>query len=74
MQLHDPLSAKEIVGNESQERIGFVIKQKDIERVRKIAQRECSPFYVIGETTGDMRFTFESKKSGEKPIDIPFLL
>ena len=67
----DPtLSAKEIVGNESQERVGFVIEEKDIERVRKISERECSPMYVIGETTGDMQFTFVNNKTGERPIDI----
>ncbi len=67
----DPtLSAKEIVGNESQERVGFVIEEKDIERVQKIAARECSPMYVIGETTGDMQFTFVNNKTGERPIDI----
>ncbi|MDO9154422.1 MAG: phosphoribosylformylglycinamidine synthase [Paludibacter sp.] len=55
----DPtLSAKEIVGNESQERMGMVIRENDIEAVRRIAERERSPFYVVGETTGDMRLTF----------------
>ena len=66
----DPtLSAKEIAGNESQERMGFLIKDEDIERVQKIAERERSPFYVIGEATDDMRFTFE-EKDGSKPIDL----
>ncbi len=55
----DPtLSAKEIVGNESQERMGFVISEKEVEKVRAIAERERAPFYVVGETTGDMRLTF----------------
>ncbi len=68
----DPtLSSKEIVGNESQERIGFVIKEKDIEKVRNIAERECTPMYVIGETTGDMQFTFVNNFTGAKPIDMP---
>lgn len=67
----DPtLSAKEIVGNESQERMGLVIKEEHIEAFRRIAERERSPFYVIGETTGDMQFTFISNKTGEKPIDL----
>ena len=49
----DPtLSSKEIIGNESQERMGMVIEQKDIEWVRTIAERERAPFYVVGETTG----------------------
>lgn len=66
----DPtLSAKEIAGNESQERMGFLIKDEAIDRVRTIAERERSPFYVIGEATGDMRFTFE-QKDGVKPIDL----
>lgn len=48
----DPtLSAKEIVGNESQERMGMLIGEKDIDHVRKIADRERAPMYVVGETT-----------------------
>ncbi|MBI5009864.1 MAG: phosphoribosylformylglycinamidine synthase, partial [Bacteroidia bacterium] len=67
----DPtLSAKEIIGNESQERMGLVIKKTDIETLRKIAERERAPFYVIGEVTGDMQFTLENPVTGEKPIDI----
>lgn len=66
----DPtLSAKEIVGNESQERMGLLLKEKDIEKVRKIAERERAPFYVVGETTGNMDFVFE-QKDGQKPIDL----
>ncbi len=57
--LGDPtLSAKEIIGNESQERMGMIIKQKDLETVRRIAERERAPMYVVGETTNDMRLTF----------------
>ena len=67
----DPtLSAKEIVGNESQERMGLVAKQENIDKLRRIAQRERAPFYVIGEATGDMQFTFENRKTGETPIDL----
>lgn len=67
----DPtLSAKEIVGNESQERMGLVIKEEHIDKFRRIAERERSPFYVIGQTTGDMQFTFINNKNGEKPIDL----
>ncbi len=63
------LSAKEIVGNESQERMGMVLKSEDIEYVKRIAERERAPFYVVGETTGDNRFVFE-QKNGVKPIDL----
>jgi len=66
----DPtLSAKEIIGNESQERMGFVTEEKNIDLITRIAERERSPMYVVGETTGDHRFTFENRKNGEKPID-----
>ncbi len=66
----DPtLSAKEIVGNESQERMGLLMKEKDIERVKRIAERERAPMYVVGETTNDMKFVFE-QADGKKPIDI----
>ncbi len=66
----DPtLSQKEIIGNESQERMGLVMKQKNVELLTKIAERERAPIYNIGETTGDMQFTFENSKSGEKAID-----
>ena len=66
----DPtLSDKEIIGNESQERMRLVIKEKDIAYMEKVAIRERAPFYVVGETTGDMHFKFENKVSGENPID-----
>ncbi|ADV47456.1 Phosphoribosylformylglycinamidine synthase [Cellulophaga algicola DSM 14237] len=67
----DPtLSAKEIIGNESQERMGLVIGKKDIDLLTRIAARERSPMYEVGEVTGDDRFTFESKTTGEKPMDL----
>ena len=63
------LSSKEIIGNESQERMGMVLKKEDIDYVRTIADRERAPMYVVGETTGDHRFVFE-QKDGVKPIDL----
>ncbi|MBA7584396.1 Phosphoribosylformylglycinamidine synthase [subsurface metagenome] len=67
----DPtLSAKEIVGNESQERMGLIVKKKDINQLKKIAERERAPFYIIGEVTGDHRFTFEDPVMNKKPIDL----
>ncbi len=67
----DPtLSAKEIVGNESQERMGFVTGKENLDWIRRIAERERSPFYVIGETTGDHKFTFINRKNGDRPIDM----
>ena len=67
----DPtLSAKEIIGNESQERMGLVIGSADIEKVKAIADRERAPMYVIGETTGDHRFLCTNTQTGQKPIDL----
>ena len=63
------LSDKEIIGNESQERMGMLITDENIARVKAIADRERAPMYVVGETTGDMNFVFEDK-DGNKPIDI----
>ena len=66
----DPtLSQKEIIGNESQERMGLVIKAENLELLNNIAERERAPIYNIGESTGDMQFTFENSETGEKSID-----
>ena len=66
----DPtLSAKEIIGNESQERMGLVIGDDGLEILERIAERERSPMYDVGRVTGDHRFTFESA-TGEKPMDL----
>lgn len=65
----DPtLSAKEIVGNESQERMGLVMRGKDIDLLREIAERERAPMYVVGDITGDMNFSFTAK-DGHDPIN-----
>lgn len=63
------LSSKEIIGNESQERMGLVLKKEDVDYVRRIAERERAPLYVVGETTDDHRFVFE-QPDGVKPIDL----
>ncbi len=66
----DPtLSAKEIIANESQERMGLLIRNEHLEHVRKIAERERAPMYVVGETTGDAHFAFR-QADGERPFDL----
>ena len=65
----ETLSAKEIIANESQERMGLLIEEKSIDHVRKIAERERAPMYVVGETTGDHRFAFE-QADGVRPFDL----
>lgn len=66
----DPtLSAKEIIGNESQERMGLVIAEENIDTLKRVADRERAPMYTVGDVTGDHRFTFQSQSTGEKPMD-----
>ncbi len=66
----DPtLSAKEIIGNESQERMGLVISPDDLKVLEKVSARERAPLYDVGEISGDMHFSFE-RENGEKPIDL----
>ena len=65
----ETLSAKEIIANESQERMGLLIEEESLDHVRKIAERERAPMYVVGETTGDHRFAFE-QADGVRPFDL----
>jgi phosphoribosylformylglycinamidine synthase len=67
----DPtLSSKEIIGNESQERMGLVIGPDDAAILKRVADRERSPYYEVGLVTDDNRFTFESESRNEKPMDL----
>ena len=67
----DPtLSAKEIIGNESQERMGLVIGKDDMDTLKRVADRERSPMYNVGEVTDNKRFTFQSATNGSKPMDL----
>ncbi len=67
----DPtLSAKELIGNESQERMGLVIAPKDSAFVARIAARERAPMYEVGVATGDHHFSFVSSNKNIKPMDL----
>lgn len=63
------LSAKEIIANESQERMGLLIDERHLDHVKAIAERERAPLYVVGETTGDAHFSFVQADS-VKPFDL----
>ena len=63
------LSSKEIIANESQERMGLLIQEEHIDHVRQIAERERAPLYVVGECTGDAHFAFE-QGDGVRPFDL----
>lgn len=57
----DPtLSYKEILGNESQERMGLVIKTKDYPTLEKVSQRERAPIYKVGKVTDNKEFIVET--------------
>ncbi len=67
----DPtLSDREIIGNESQERMGLVVRKEDIELVKNVAERERAPFFVVGETTNDHHLVFANNQKDTKPIDL----
>src|SRR6476659_1740448 len=64
----DPtLSAKEIISNESQERMGLALHTADIDNLKRIAERERAPMYVVGESTGDQKLTFGTSDNSIKP-------
>ena len=66
----DPtLSEKEIIGNESQERMGLVIKKEDFEKIKKIAERERAPLYHVGYVKENKKLVFKGKES-INPIDL----
>ncbi|MFT0715293.1 phosphoribosylformylglycinamidine synthase [Flagellimonas lutimaris] len=67
----DPtLSKKELIGNESQERMGLVIGEKDLDLLNRVSARERAPMYNVGEVTGDHTFKFTSGKTGETPMNL----
>ena len=67
----DPtLSSKEIIGNESQERMGLIINPKDQAFLQRIAARERAPMYIVGYVTEDHQFVFIDDKNDCKPIDL----
>ena len=67
----DPsLSYKELIGNESQERIGIIIREEDYEIVKNIAERERAPIYKVGKVTGDNKFKVFDRKNNIETIDL----
>lgn len=64
------LSSKEILGNESQERMGLLLKEKDINLLKVVSKRERAPMYVVGEATGNMNLQFVNENSSDKPFNL----
>lgn len=66
----DPtLSEKEIICNESQERIGLLIRPAHFEYVKRIAARERAPIYCVGQVSNNKTLTFKSKNK-INPFDL----
>jgi phosphoribosylformylglycinamidine synthase len=67
----DPtLSDKEIISNESQERMGLAIDSKHVEQLKMVAERERAPMYVTGTATGDKKFTFTDNQKNTNPVSL----
>jgi len=70
----DPtLSEKELIGNESQERMGLVIDPKDAEYLKNVSARERAPYYEVGKTTGDLELKFKRTGADEAPFDLKMI-
>ena len=66
----DPtLSDKEIIGNESQERMGLLVNKNDTEIIKQTALRERAPYFQVGEATNDQRLRF-IREDGNNAIDL----
>lgn len=67
----DPtLSAREILSNESQERMGLIVRPETVPLLEKLCKRERAAMYVVGEVTGDKRLQVVTA-NGRPPIDVP---
>ncbi|MFT4738415.1 MAG: phosphoribosylformylglycinamidine synthase [Cyclobacteriaceae bacterium] len=67
----DPtLSEKELIGNESQERMGLVIDPDKIEYLKNVSARERAPFYEVGTTSDDMELIFQRTGSEQAPFNL----
>lgn len=64
------LSDKEILGNESQERMGLAIDKKDYSYIESVARRERAPIYLVGETNDSKRLRF-SRRNSRPAVDLP---
>jgi phosphoribosylformylglycinamidine synthase len=67
----DPtLSNKEIIGNESQERMGLIVKKENIEEFIQICKRERAPVYIVGKVTDDNNFEIYSERSKKSCVNL----
>ena len=64
------LSAKEIIGNESQERMGLIISEKNYHKLKRIADREKTPCYKVGKVKNNKKFIIKSSSENKNPIEL----
>jgi phosphoribosylformylglycinamidine synthase len=50
--------------------MGIAIHEKDVETLRKVADRERAPMYVVGKATGDHKFSFTRSNGSLPPVDL----
>ena len=64
------LSFKEIIGNESQERMGLIIPENKFSKLKSIADREKAPCYKVGVIKNDGKFIIKSENNKTAPINL----
>jgi phosphoribosylformylglycinamidine synthase len=65
----ETLSDKEILSNESQERMGLVIGEKDASYLKRVSARERAPYYEVGEARNDHELKFVNNDE-PSPFDL----
>ena len=64
------LSFKEIIGNESQERMGLIIPENKFSKLKSIADREKAPCYKVGVIKNDGKFIIKSENKKTAPVNL----
>lgn len=65
------LSALELWGNESQERMVVLIKPEHLGLLMEIAKREGAPCVVVGQVTGDGQLVVVDSLDDSTPVNLP---
>lgn len=67
------LSALELWGNESQERIVVLVNPDGYDTVEKLAQREGVPLAIVGRVTSDGMLIVHDASDGTQPVKLPLM-
>lgn len=63
------LSVREIICNESQERMGLLVSPDSVSLLVDAAERERAPLYVVGAIDGSGKLVFA--REDDRPVDLP---